>query len=77
MLGQFPSMFNTDQPRGKCLFSTPAACIVKRTDFHVYVLSESSQLTPKVSEELELAYAGLGKRMLSVPDNLKHDEVII
>ncbi|MEQ2216173.1 hypothetical protein XENOCAPTIV_011829 [Xenoophorus captivus] len=77
MLRQFPSMFNTDQPRGKHRFSTPAPCIVKRTDFHICVVSEPCQLTPKVSEELELAYAGPGKRMLSVPDNLKHDEVII
>lgn len=68
-------MFNTDQPRGKRRFSTPAPCIVKRTDFHMYVLSEPSQFTPKGSEELELAHAGLGKRMLSIPDNLKHDEV--
>ncbi|MED6241901.1 hypothetical protein ATANTOWER_029670 [Ataeniobius toweri] len=76
MRRQFPSMFNTDQPRGKHRFSTPAPCIVKRTDFHIYVLSEPSQLTPKVSEELELAYAGIDKRMLSVPDNLKHDEIV-
>lgn len=41
----------------------------------MYVLSEPSQFTPKGSEELELAHAGLGKRMLSIPDNLKHDEV--
>ncbi|XP_026065937.1 uncharacterized protein LOC113048368 isoform X2 [Carassius auratus] len=67
-------MFNTDQPRGKRRFSTSAPCIVKRTDFHIYVLSEPSQFTPKGSEVLELAHAGLGKRMLSIPDHLKHDE---
>uniref|UniRef100_A0A8C1TU23 Uncharacterized protein n=1 Tax=Cyprinus carpio TaxID=7962 RepID=A0A8C1TU23_CYPCA len=76
MRRQFPSMFNTDQPRGKQRFSTPAPCIVKRTDFHMYVLSEPSQFTPKGSEELELAHAGLGKRMLSIPDHLKHDEIV-
>ncbi|XP_035987592.1 uncharacterized protein LOC118560566 isoform X2 [Fundulus heteroclitus] len=73
---QFPNMFNTDQPRGRQRFSTPAPCMVKRTDFSLYVLSEPSQLTPKVSEELELAHAGLGKRILSIPDNLKHDEIV-
>ncbi|XP_039682409.1 uncharacterized protein LOC120575649 [Perca fluviatilis] len=69
-------MFNTDQPRGKRLFSTPAPCIVKKTDFHMYVLSVPGQFTPKASEELELAHAGLGKRMLSIPDHLKHDEIV-
>ncbi|XP_013884304.1 uncharacterized protein LOC106532729, partial [Austrofundulus limnaeus] len=73
---QFPSMFNTDQARGKQRFSTPAPSIVKRTDFHMYVLSEPSQLTAKGFEELELAHAGLGKRMLSMPDHLKHDEIV-
>ncbi|TDG99288.1 hypothetical protein EPR50_G00209420 [Perca flavescens] len=42
----------------------------------MYVLSEPSQFTPKASEELELAHAGLGKRMLSIPDHLKHDEIV-
>ncbi|XP_061582133.1 uncharacterized protein LOC133447318 isoform X3 [Cololabis saira] len=77
MRRQFPSMFNNrDQPRGKRRFSTPAPCIVKRTDFYVYVLSEPSKLTPKGSEELELAHAGLGKRMLSMPDQLTHNEIV-
>ncbi|KAI4808085.1 hypothetical protein KUCAC02_000156 [Chaenocephalus aceratus] len=39
MRRQFPSMFSTDHPRGKKRFPTPAPCIVKRTDFHIYVLS--------------------------------------
>ena len=43
----------------------------------MYVLSGPSQFSPKGSEELEHAYAGLGKRMLSLPDNLIHSEVII
>ncbi|CAL8334495.1 unnamed protein product [Arctogadus glacialis] len=34
------------------------------------------QFTPKGSEELEHAYAGLGKRILSIPDNLIHSEIV-
>ena len=75
---QFPSLFG-EQPRGKKRLTSPAPapCIVKRTNFNMYVLSGPSQFSPKGSEELEHAYAGLGKRMLSLPDNLIHSEVII
>ena len=68
-----------EQPRGKKRFTSPAPapCIVKRTDFNMYVLSGPSEFTPKGSEELDLAHAGLGKRMLSIPDNLNHSEVIM
>ena len=68
---QFLSMFG-EQPRGKKRFTSPAPapCIVKRTDFNMHVLSGPSQFSPKGSEELEHAYAGLGKRMLSIPDTL-------
>ncbi|CAL8350446.1 unnamed protein product [Boreogadus saida] len=72
---QFPSMFG-EQPRGKKRFTSPAPCVVKRTDFNMYVLSGPSQFTPKGSEELEHAHAGLGKRILSIPDNLIHSEIV-
>lgn len=49
---------------------------MKRTEFRVYVLSEPTQLTPKGSEDLKLAHAGLGKRLLSFPDHLKHCEIV-
>ena len=68
-------MFNTDQPRGKRRFSTPSTCTVKSTAFHFFVLSEPTLYTPKGSEEIEFAHAGLGKRMLSLADHLKHSEV--
>lgn len=69
-------MFANDQPRGKRRFLTPPPCIVKTTDFQMYVLPEPNQLTPKGSEELQLAHAGLGKRLLTLPDNLKHNEIV-
>ncbi|CAL8252422.1 unnamed protein product [Boreogadus saida] len=61
---------------GKKRFTSPAPCVVKRTDFNMYVLSGPSQFTPKGSEELEHAHAGLGKRILSIPDNLIHSEIV-
>ena len=70
-------MFGTNQPRGKKRFCTPSPQTVKKTDFNVYVLPEPTQLSPKGSKELELAHAGLGKRMITMAENLKHDEVII
>ncbi|CAL8359608.1 unnamed protein product [Boreogadus saida] len=45
-------------------------------NFNMYVLSGPSQFTPKGSEELEHAHAGLGKRILSIPDNLIHSEIV-
>ncbi|XP_046901646.1 uncharacterized protein LOC124484669 isoform X1 [Hypomesus transpacificus] len=69
-------MFNTDQPRGKRRFSTPSTCTVKSTAFHFFVLSEPTLYTPKGSEEIEFAHAGLGKRMLSLADHLKHSEIV-
>ncbi|KAL7396910.1 hypothetical protein ABVT39_013480 [Epinephelus coioides] len=76
MKRQFPSMFHFDPPRGKKRFTTPANCVVKRTDFNVYALSGPSQLTPKGSEELELSHAGLGKRLISLPDHCNHNEIV-
>ena len=77
-ISQFPSMFG-EQPRGRKRFTSlaPAPCIITRTDYNMYVLSGPSEFTPKGSEELDLAHAGLGKRMLSMPDNLNHSEVIM
>lgn len=49
---------------------------MKRTDFNVYALSGPSQLTPKGSEELELSHAGLGKRLISLPDHCNHNEIV-
>lgn len=49
---------------------------VKKTDLQIYVLSEPTMFTPKGDEDLELVHAGLEKRLLSVPDTLKHSEVI-
>lgn len=71
-------MFRTenDQPKGKKRFSLAKPVNVKKTDFQIYVLSEPTMFTPKGDEDLELLCAGLGKRLLSVPDTFKHSEVI-
>ena len=49
---------------------------MKVTNFHVYVLPGPAEYTPKGPEdELQLALAGLGKRVISLPDNADHNEV--
>lgn len=70
-------MFRTenDQPRGKKRFSLAKPVNVKKTDFQIDVLSKQTLFTPKKDEDLELLHAGLGKRLLSFPDNFKHSEV--
>ncbi|XP_048034538.1 uncharacterized protein LOC125260283 isoform X2 [Megalobrama amblycephala] len=75
---QFSSMFRTesDQPRGKKPFSLAKPVNVKKTDFQIDVLSKQTLFTPKKDEDLELLHAGLGKRLLSFPDNFKHSEIV-
>ncbi|XP_048017957.1 uncharacterized protein LOC125249671 isoform X1 [Megalobrama amblycephala] len=71
-------MFRTesDQPRGKKPFSLAKPVNVKKTDFQIDVLSKQTLFTPKKDEDLELLHAGLGKRLLSFPDNFKHSEIV-
>lgn len=57
-------------------FSVAKPGNVKKTDFQIYVLSEPTLFTPKGDEDLELVHAGLGKRLLTVPDSFKHSEVV-
>lgn len=53
---------------------------IKTTELQIYVLSEPAapntpKLTPSSSEELILAHAGLGKRLITFNEIAKHDEV--
>ncbi|XP_049335386.1 uncharacterized protein LOC111190119 [Astyanax mexicanus] len=76
---QFPNMFNlkTEAKRGKGRFcSSSRTTSSKHIDLTVYVLPSPSSVTPKASKELELACAGLGKRVVSVPDNFSYKEVM-
>lgn len=85
---QFPAMFtsnNGDQSRGKGkrrFVSQPTHTVprIKTTELQIYVLSEPAasnmpKYTPNGSEELVLAHAGLGKRLVSFKDSDKHDEI--
>uniref|UniRef100_A0A8C2CU55 Uncharacterized protein n=1 Tax=Cyprinus carpio TaxID=7962 RepID=A0A8C2CU55_CYPCA len=71
-------MFGTenDQPRGKKRFPVAKPGIVKKTEFLMYVLSEHTLFAPKGDEDLKLVNAGLGKRLLTVPDSFKHSEIV-
>ena len=41
-----------------------------------FLLSRSSEKTPKPSEELALLHAGLGRRTVNVPEGASHNEVL-
>ncbi|CAM4732698.1 unnamed protein product [Leuciscus chuanchicus] len=58
------------------LSSVPAPENRGQKFFQIYVLSEPTMFTPKGDEDLELVRAGLGKRLLSVPDTFKHSEIV-
>lgn len=44
--------------------------------FSVFLLNKNSEMTPSPAEELQLMQAGLGKRNLSMNDDLTHSEVM-
>ena len=47
----------------------------KSTSVQFFLLSRSSERTPKPSEELALLHAGLGRRTVNVPEGASHNEV--
>ena len=63
--------------RGRGRFCSPASVTVKYLDLTVTVLPGPTEVTPKPSQELQLAHAGLGKRVVSIPEDSKHAEVLI
>ncbi|XP_023822114.1 uncharacterized protein LOC105356421 isoform X2 [Oryzias latipes] len=74
----FPHIFSkaADGPKGKRRFSAPATSLVKTCVFNVYVLPRPTDFTPKSSaEELQLATAGLGRRMISLAENWGHSQI--
>lgn len=60
--------------RGKARFKTPDKP-QQVTDLPIFVLPGPTTVTPKGSSELELAHAGLGKKVVLVPESAKHSEV--
>lgn len=44
--------------------------------FSVFLLNKNTEMTPSPAEELQLMQAGLGKRNLSMNDDLTHSEVM-
>ena len=76
---QFPNMFlSKTEKRGKGRFTSSARSVpVKNIDLVINVMAGPTNRTPTGSKELELAQTGLGKRMVSVPEDSKHKEVFI
>lgn len=70
-------MFNkSEAKKGKGRISSPT--YHKRvTNIAIYVLPGPTNLTPRASEELVLARAGVGKRVLAISEESKHDEVTL
>ncbi len=64
----------TEAKRGKGRF-TRAAPPIKFTDLTVCVLPSPTTLTPKPTVELELAQAGLGKKVVTIAEDCNHDDV--
>ena len=76
---QFPNIFQskTDAKKGEGRFCNPARTTpIKSTGLTICVLLAPTTLTPKSSQELELAHTGLGKRVVPLQEESKHQEVI-
>lgn len=54
-----------------------SAASTKATNIQFYLLPKPMTRTPQGSQELSLLMAGLGKRMISVPEHSNHAEVSI
>ena len=77
--GNFPYIFQskTDAKKGEGRFCNPARTTpIKSTGLTICVLLAPTTLTPKSSQELELAHTGLGKRVIPLQEESKHQEVI-
>ncbi|KAK0134310.1 hypothetical protein N1851_030131 [Merluccius polli] len=71
MQRSFPGLF-----RGKRRFATPSRTITcKLQCFQFYVLPCPATVTPKGDEELRFCQAGLGMRMVSLPEDAAHDQI--
>ncbi|XP_051792996.1 uncharacterized protein LOC127530390 [Acanthochromis polyacanthus] len=71
MQRSFPGIF-----RGKRRFlNRPQTVTRKRLCFQVYLLPSPATVTPKADEELRFFQAGLGMRMVSLPEDAAHDQI--
>ncbi|KAA0721540.1 hypothetical protein E1301_Tti021731 [Triplophysa tibetana] len=73
---QFPNMFKskTEVKKGKGRFARTVP--IKHTDLTVCVLPAPTTVTPKATAELELSQAGLGKKVVSVLEDRKHEDIV-
>ncbi|CAL8313935.1 unnamed protein product [Arctogadus glacialis] len=79
MSKSFPGIFRRERTSGKRRFPTPlkmvSAASEKATNIQFYLLPKPMTRTPQGSQELSLLMAGLGKRMISVPEHSNHAEI--
>ena len=68
----------SEMKRGRGRFSKAASSVpVKTIDVPICVLPGPTVVTPKPAAELELAQAGLGKRIVQIPEDGTHAEALI
>lgn len=71
-------MFQTkhEPKRGKGRFSTSVRSSPAKTiNLMIFALPGPTTQTPKSSKELELAHAGLGRRLVTLTEDCKHADV--
>ena len=67
-----------EMKRGRGRFSKPVSSVpVKFIDVTICVLPRPTDVTPKPAQELELVQAGLGKRVVAIPEDGTHAEVLV
>ncbi|XP_067298485.1 uncharacterized protein [Pseudorasbora parva] len=72
MTRSFPGLFLKKQ--GKRRF--PETKSIRTVSIQFFLLPEHTDRTPKGSEELRLLQAGLGRRVVSLPENATHKEIV-
>ncbi|XP_050958808.1 uncharacterized protein LOC127160195 [Labeo rohita] len=72
MQRSFPGLFLKKQ--GKRRFQEAKS--IRTVSIQFFLLPEHTDRTPKGAEELRLLQAGLGRRVVSLPDNATHKEIV-
>nr|XP_005168586.1 uncharacterized protein LOC541543 isoform X1 [Danio rerio] len=77
MARSFPGFFKRGSKRRLPSFSRPAKLnkLWKPFVFSVFLLSKNTDMVPSSTEEVQLLQAGLGKRNVTMPDDLTHSQV--
>ncbi|KAK7882204.1 hypothetical protein WMY93_028378 [Mugilogobius chulae] len=73
---QFPSMFSRENKKVRPKICHQVKTVVKTTSVIIYALAGPTTTSPSGAEEMELAFAGLGKRVVVIRSDSNHEQIV-